>query len=85
MKYLFNYDDCHYTDIIEKVTTEVFENEITALPLEACLIHSATITEDDFERRECANYLEATTSLPKMGGTRFISFTIHSGGTKIRA
>jgi len=53
MKYLFNYDDCHYTDIIEKVTTEVFENEIPALPLEACLIHSVTITEDDFEIREC--------------------------------
>jgi len=32
-----------------------------------CLIHSATITEYDFERRECANYLEATTSLPKYG------------------
>ena len=56
MKYLFNYDDCHYTDIIEKVTTEVFENEIPALPLEACLILSTTITEDDFEKRECVNY-----------------------------
>jgi len=66
MKYPSNNDECHYIDIIEKVTTEVFENEIPTLPLEACLIHSA-ITEDDFERRECVNYLEATTSLPKYG------------------
>jgi len=49
------------------VTTEVFENETPTLPLEECLIHSATIIEDDFERRECANYLEATISLPKYG------------------
>ena len=67
MKYPSNHDECHYIDIIEKVTIEVFENETPALPLEACLIHSATITEDDFERWECANYLEATTSLPKYG------------------
>jgi len=33
----------------------VLENEIPVLPLEACLIHSTTITQDDFERRECAN------------------------------
>ena len=43
----------------------MFENDTPALSLEACLIHSATITEDDFQRRECANYLEATTSFPK--------------------
>ena len=55
MKYPFNHDECHYINIIEKVTTEVFENETPTLPLEACLIHSTTITEDDFERRECAN------------------------------
>jgi len=67
MKYPSNHNECHYNDIIEKVMTEVFENEIPALPLEACLIHSATVTENDFERRECANYLEATTSLPKYG------------------
>ena len=85
MEYPSNHDECHYIDIIEKVMTEVFENETPASPLEACLIHSATTTEDDFERREYANYLEATTSLSKMGGNRFISFTIHSGGTKIRA
>ena len=66
MKYPSNHNECHYIDIIEKVTTEVFENEIPILPLEASLIHSATITEDDFERRERANYLEAT-SLPKYG------------------
>ena len=54
-------------DIIEKMTTEVFENETPALPLEACLIHSATITENDFEIKECENYLEATTLLPKFG------------------
>ena len=67
IKYPSNNDECHYIDIIEKLATEVFENEIPALPLEACLIYSTTITEDDFERRECANYLEATTSLPKHG------------------
>jgi len=67
MKYPSNYNKCHYIDIIEKVTTEVFENETPALPLEACLIHPSTINEDDFKRRECANYLEATTSLPKYG------------------
>ena len=66
MKYPSNHDECQYIDIIEKVTTEIFENETPALPLEACLIHSATITEDDLERRECASYLEATT-LPKYG------------------
>ena len=65
MKYLSNHDECHYIDIIEKLMTKVFENEISALPLEACLIHLAIITEDDFERRECVNYLEATTSLLK--------------------
>jgi len=59
MKYPSNHDECHYIDIIKKVMTEVFKNEIPALPLEACLIHSATITEDDFERRECTNCLEA--------------------------
>ena len=56
MKYPSNHDECYYIDIIEKVTTEVFENETPALPLEACLIRSSTIIEDDFERRECANY-----------------------------
>jgi len=65
MKYSSNHDECHYIDIIEKMMAEMFENEIPTLSLEACLIHSATITEDDFERRECANYLEATISLPK--------------------
>jgi len=48
MKYPSNYDECHYIDIIKKVTTEVFENETSTLPLETYLIHSATITEDDF-------------------------------------
>jgi len=67
MKYPSNHDECHYIDIIDKVTTEVFENETPALPLEARPIHSATITKDDFERRECANYLEVTTSLLKYG------------------
>jgi len=67
MKYSSNHDECHYINIIEKMTTEIFENEIPALPLEASLIHSATITEDDFEIREYANYLEATTSLPRYG------------------
>ena len=43
----------------------MFKNETPTLPLVSYLIHSATITEDDFERREYANYLEATTSLPK--------------------
>jgi len=62
MKYSSNHNECHYIDIIEKVTTEVYENETPTLPLEACLIHSAAINEDDFERRECVNYLEATTS-----------------------
>jgi len=70
MKYPSNHDECYYIDIIEKVTTEVFENEITTLLLEACLIHLVTITEDDFERREYANHLEATTSLPKYEGNR---------------
>jgi len=56
MKYPSNHDERHYIDIIEKVMTKVFKNETSALSLEACLIHSVTITEDDFERRECANY-----------------------------
>ena len=64
IKYLSNHDECHYIDITEKVTTEVFENETLALPLESCLINSATITEDDFERGERVSYLEVTTSLP---------------------
>jgi len=67
MKYPSNHDECHYIDIIEKVTIELFENETPSLPLEACLIHSETITENDFEKMECVNYLEATTSLPKYG------------------
>ena len=50
MKYPSNHDECYYIDIIEKVTTEVFENETPALALEACLIHSAIFTEDDFEK-----------------------------------
>ena len=73
MKYLSNHDKCHYIDIIEKVTTKVFENETQALPLEACLIHSATITEDDFERRERVNYLEAQHHCLSMGGNRLKS------------
>jgi len=60
MKYPSNHDECHYINIIEKVTTEVFENETPVLPLEACLIYSVTITEDDFEKRKCASYLEGT-------------------------
>ena len=34
MKYPSNDDECHYIDIIEKVTIEVFENETPTLPLE---------------------------------------------------
>jgi len=49
------------------VTTETFEKETPTLPLEACIIHSTTNTEENFERRECANYLEATTPMPKYG------------------
>jgi len=51
MKYPSNHDECHYIDIIEKATTKVFENETPALPLEACLIHSATDNEDVLKER----------------------------------
>jgi len=81
MKHPSNNDECYYIDIVDKVTIETFEKEIPILPLEACIIHSATITEENFKRRECANYLEATTPMPKYGkyqievlGTSILSF-----------
>jgi len=51
MKYPSNNDECYHIDIVDKVTTETFE-EITTLPLEACITFQ-TITEENFERREC--------------------------------
>jgi len=47
------------------VTIETFEEETPLLPLETFIIHSDTNNEEDFERRECANNLEATTPMPK--------------------
>ena len=66
IKYPSNNDECYYIDIVDKVTTETFE-ETPTLPLDACIIHSATNTEENFERRESANYFKATTPMPKYG------------------
>jgi len=83
MKYPSNNDECYYINIVDKVTTKIFVKENPTLPLEACIVHSDTITKENFERRECANYLEATTPLPKYGkqlveelGTSTSSFTL---------
>jgi len=65
MKYPSNNGQCYYIDIVDKVTTEPFEKNIPTLPLEACIIDSDTITEENFKKRECANYLKATTPMPK--------------------
>jgi len=73
MKYPSNHDECHYIDIIEKVITEVFENETPALPLEACLIHSATINKDDFEKRSVRTTWKKQHYCLSMGGNRLNS------------
>jgi len=67
MRYHSNNDECYYIDIVDKVMTETFAKKIPTLPLEACIIHSDTITEESSKRRECANYLKATISIPKYG------------------
>ena len=82
MKYPSNNDECYYINIDDKVTTEIFEEETPPLPLEACIIHSDINNEENFERKECVTYLEATTPMPKYGkqliekfGTSTSSFT----------
>jgi len=67
MKYPSNSDECHYIYIVDKVISETFEKETPTLPLEACIIHSTTNTEENFEWRESANYLEATIPMPEYG------------------
>jgi len=83
IKYPSNNNECYCIDIVDKVTTKIFEKNTPTLPLEACIIHSDIITEENFERRECANYLEATTPMPTYGkklieefGTNASSFTL---------
>jgi len=49
------------------VKAETFEKETPTLPLEACIIHSATNIKENFETRECANYLKVITPMPKYG------------------
>ena len=70
MKYPSNNNECYYIDIVDKVTTEIFEKESPILSLEVCIIHSATNIEENFERSECANYLEATTPMLKHGNIK---------------
>jgi len=65
MKYPTKNDECYHINIINKLTTEKFAEENPKFPLEACIIHLNTITEENFERRECATYLQAKTPLPK--------------------
>jgi len=67
MKYPSNNDECYHIDIVDKVMTEIFKEETPPLPLEACIIHSDANTKENFERKECANYLEATTPMPEYG------------------
>ena len=86
-------DECYHIDIVDKLMTETFAEENTKLPLEACIIHSDTITEENFERRGCANYLEATIPLPKcdkqpieeLGRSTSSFYPIHTRSTNTQA
>ena len=49
MKYPSNNDECYYINIVDKVTTKIFVKENPTLPLEACIVHSDTITKENFE------------------------------------
>ena len=64
IKYPANNDNCYHIDVVEKLTIEKFVDENAQLPLEVWIIHSNSITEANFERKEYANYQEATTPLP---------------------
>ena len=64
MKYLMDNEDC-FRDIVDKLTMKIFREEYPTLPLEACIIHSDANTKGDHAKRECMNYLEATTIFSK--------------------
>ena len=58
-------EECFYIDAIEKITRELFQEGHPTLPLEACITYSDTSTIKDHVKRECVEYLKATTGLLK--------------------
>ena len=65
IKYPMNKEDCFQIDAIENLTRELFQEGHPTLPLESCITDSDTSKIEHHARRECTEYLEATTGLLK--------------------
>ena len=65
MKYPLDNEDYFRVDAIEKLMRELVQEEHPTLSVKACITYSNTSKLEDHARRECVEYLEATTGLLK--------------------
>ncbi len=57
-------DECLRVDIIDKLVKEEFHKTHPEYPLEACMVHSHTVDNENTEITACTKSLEASPSLP---------------------
>ncbi|KAL5565577.1 hypothetical protein UlMin_028741 [Ulmus minor] len=59
MKFPSEVQSCFQINTLDRLISETFEERIPLLPLEACLVKSATIEEEDEGVRQCSELLAA--------------------------
>ncbi|XP_058003967.1 uncharacterized protein LOC131180630 [Hevea brasiliensis] len=64
MKHKFEPDECLRVDIVDKQVEEEFHKTHPEDPLEACIVHSHTVNDENTEIATCAQYLATHPLLP---------------------
>ncbi|KAJ9135041.1 hypothetical protein P3X46_032265, partial [Hevea brasiliensis] len=64
MKHKFERDECFKVDIIDEQVKEEFHKTHPKDPLEACIVHSYTVEDENTEIAACAQQLAAPPPLP---------------------
>ncbi|KAL5554884.1 hypothetical protein UlMin_037120 [Ulmus minor] len=59
MKFPTEVDSCFQINTLDRLISKSFEEKLPTLPLEACIVKSATIDDEDEEIRHCAELLAA--------------------------
>ena len=70
-KYPFFTDSAYQIDCIDKLTQKNFMLEHPKEPLETCLVHAATVKDENLEVAKVAYALEAAIPMPKMRRMQF--------------
>ena len=64
-------DSVYQINCVDKLTQKIFRLEHLKEPLEICLVHAATVKDENLEVAEVAYALEATPPMPKLRKMQF--------------